>query len=301
MKSLKNYLLIGIAVFALSCDDESDDFTPYSEYGNDSFESEMVKFNKYISDNNISSKNKIDEMYLIKESKADNENIKENDTLLLNINSQFLDGNVWLNSDIAFNNYKDLQVPIETVVSTKEIIEGVYKGLLSSNVGDKVKMIIPSSMAYSNKYNRYFLSPYTSLIYNVEILAKTKAGFKEYEKEKILQWALADSNKNVVMSNSGLLYQIIKQGESVSNATTYTIDYSSYYENLAPVYFKQDYDKNRYVKLYINQIESEGIKEALKLVGKGGEIVCYIPSYLLSSTTFANVPVKLKIKVNDLF
>ena len=99
------------------------------------------------------------------------------DTVLVNYTGKLLNGQVFDSSIAAVAEQAGLQqpdrnyAPISFVVGSGQVIKGWDEGLLLLNAGAKAKFIIPSSLAYGEQGSGDTIPPYSSLIFDVELVA----------------------------------------------------------------------------------------------------------------------------------
>lgn len=115
-----------------------------------------------------------------------------------------------------------------------------------------------------------FLREYFNVIAPQKALEKSQAYLAEIEK-----------GKNVKKTESGLLYEIVREGntekKAVNDADQVRVMYEGKLKN--GKVFDSSYERGDTITFALNQV-IKGWSEGMKLVGEGGEIKLWIPSEL---------------------
>lgn len=77
----------------------------------------------------------------------------------------------WLMSGEKFDSSVDRNDPFEFVLGAGQVIAGWDQGVATMRVGDKVKLTIPSNLAYGDDGYPGAIPPKATLIFEVELLA----------------------------------------------------------------------------------------------------------------------------------
>lgn len=77
----------------------------------------------------------------------------------------------WLTSGEKFDSSVDRNDPFEFVLGAGQVIAGWDQGVATMRVGDKVKLTIPSDLAYGDHGYPGCIPPKATLIFEVELLA----------------------------------------------------------------------------------------------------------------------------------
>ena len=77
----------------------------------------------------------------------------------------------WLTDGTKFDSSVDRDEPFEFVLGAGQVIQGWDHGVATLRVGDKVRLTIPSDMAYGDGGYPGVIPPAATLIFEVELLA----------------------------------------------------------------------------------------------------------------------------------
>ena len=155
MKTGKNnqilIFLIFVLIFGLSF---------YSCKVNDdvaTFQDEMAVLNEYLLENNITTTPTNNGLYYIEILEGTGKKAENGDTVTVKYTGKLLDGSVFDNGIFSF------------VLGRGEVIPGFDQGIAFMKEGGKAQLIIPSNLAYGST-GQNTIPPYTTLLFNVEIL-----------------------------------------------------------------------------------------------------------------------------------
>jgi FKBP-type peptidyl-prolyl cis-trans isomerase len=147
MKKILIFLLIPI-IFTISCEKKS--------------EKELELLQTYLNQHNITTEPTKSGLYYIETLKGDGDYPKYGNTVTVDYEGKFLDGQVF---DTSYD--KD---PFSFNIGYGQVINGWDEGILYMKNGGKATLIIPSSLAYGSKGNND-IPPYSTLIFDIELLA----------------------------------------------------------------------------------------------------------------------------------
>ena len=77
----------------------------------------------------------------------------------------------WLTTGEKFDSSVDRNEPFEFVLGEGQVIAGWDQGVATMRVGDKVKLTIPSDLAYGDQGYPGAIPPKATLVFEVELLA----------------------------------------------------------------------------------------------------------------------------------
>ncbi|OKS88401.1 FKBP-type peptidyl-prolyl cis-trans isomerase [Mucilaginibacter polytrichastri] len=145
---------------------------------------EMVNANKYIADNKLFVKATPSGLKYIITQPSTARKPAVGDTLLVNYTGRTLNGKVFDTSVKAVAQAAGLQQPdrkyepIKVVVGQGQVIPGWDEGLLLLNQGSKAIFVIPSNLAYGAQGAGEDIAPYSTLVFDVELVKVSPAPHK---------------------------------------------------------------------------------------------------------------------------
>ena len=137
---------------------------------------EPILLDNYLKENNITVE-PTEGVYYIEEEKGSGRKIKKTDFIKLHFAISLLDGK------LVFSTY-DRNRPVEFEFGQKWDTEGVNIGIKNLRKGGKAKIIVPSELGFGKKGRGNVMPPYTTLIYDVELVDITSKA--EHDKQQAL-------------------------------------------------------------------------------------------------------------------
>ena len=138
--------------------------------------SEQEIINSYLKENNITVAPTESGLYIIKNKKGSGKKIEAGNAVSVNYTGFLMDGRVFDTSieSVAkkfnvFNPSRPYE-PFTLNVGQGEVIQGWDEALLTMSVGDKVKLVIPSKLAYGARAMGDMIPAFSTLIFEVEVL-----------------------------------------------------------------------------------------------------------------------------------
>lgn len=128
-------------------------------------EFENYSLKKYIKLNDISEKPVANGMYYILQEKGTGPQLKSKDKVLVHYVGFYLDMGV-------FDSSRQRGEPMEIVIDESDVIKGWHQALKMMRVGEKARIILPSSLAYGAAGSPPAIRPYSPLIFDLEVVEK---------------------------------------------------------------------------------------------------------------------------------
>ncbi len=124
---------------------------------------ELPILKSYIQNTSITTKPTTSGLYYIETKEGNGKSPKSGDRLVVNYTGTLISGKVF--DSTYFRNQ-----PFEFAYGTGEVIQGWDQGLSYMKVGGKAKFIIPSHLAYGKDGFGEIIAPYSTLIFEIELL-----------------------------------------------------------------------------------------------------------------------------------
>jgi len=119
--------------------------------------------NDYITKNNIKVKPTENGLYFMKKVSGSGKVITNGAKVSVHYTGKLIDGSV-------FDSSVERGEPIELTVGEGQVIPGWEEALLLMRGGDKATVLIPSKLAYGSRGSGYVIPPYSSLIFDMEVV-----------------------------------------------------------------------------------------------------------------------------------
>ncbi len=126
-------------------------------------EQEETFINQYVTENNITIEPKLSGLFFIDLKKGNGRKVKIGDKLKVNYKGMLMDGSV-------FDSSYDRKEAYTFVLGKGDVIQGWEEGFSYMQYGGRAKLIIPSYLAYGKKGYGSIIPPYSTLIFEVELL-----------------------------------------------------------------------------------------------------------------------------------
>jgi len=126
-------------------------------------ENEAATIANYVSENNMDTKPNESGLYVIIEEEGSGPKPAKGDKVKVHYTGYLLDGT-------KFDSSVDRGQPFEFPIGMGRVIKGWDEGIAMLNVGSKAKLIIPSDLAYGERGAGQVIDPYSTLIFEVELL-----------------------------------------------------------------------------------------------------------------------------------
>lgn len=128
-------------------------------------EFEEYSIKQFVKRNNITEKPTSSGLYKVVEKEGEGALLNSKDKVLVHYTGYYLDMAV-------FDSSRQRGKPTEVVVDVTEVVEGWHEALKMMRVGERARIIIPSSLAYGSEGYPPLIGPYSPLIFDIEIIEK---------------------------------------------------------------------------------------------------------------------------------
>jgi len=133
-----------------------------------SAEADSIK--KYLTDKNVKVRpTMVDSMYILRRTGTPGAPINEGDSVELKYTGMYLDGTVFDQSDKGDGSKGTVKILYR---HNAQLIKGWLEVLETMHQGEKMRFLLPSSMAYGSSGNKT-IKPYTPLLFEIEIVKVT--------------------------------------------------------------------------------------------------------------------------------
>ena len=138
---------------------------------------EQDYINGYLTANNIKVKPTASGLYIVSLKKGNGAKVEAGKTLKTNYKGSFVDGRIFdtnIEEDAkASGNYNPQRPyePMEYVHGQMSLIAGWDEAVSGMRAGDKVRVVMPSHMAYGEHGSNPVIPPYAPLVFEIEVLS----------------------------------------------------------------------------------------------------------------------------------
>lgn len=189
------------------------------------------------------------------------------------------------------NTYNDSK-PIDLEVGTGQLGIGFETGINKMKVGDKATFIVPFNLAFGAQGMRGYVAPFSTIVYDVELIGLTSKEKMEAERQKEAAKAQADEAKginkylsdnkiSVAPTASGLYYveEVAGTGKQAMAGKSVKVHYTGYL--LDGTKFDSSIDRGQPFEFTLGQGQViPGWDEGVALMKEGGKAKLIIPSKL---------------------
>ena len=253
---------------------------------------EMVDLQNYIEANNITIKPLESGLYFISEKKGRGGKVVNGEMVSFNMTVSLIDGTKIFST-------LDRGEPIEIEYGQKFDTEGLEQGLGLMKKGGKAKLIVPSSIGFGAEQRGQVIPPYSTLVYDVEIVnLRSKEAYekeqavarkkRESENERrkneesdMIEAYLKANNITAFPRESGLIFISTEEGTGAQaeDGKTVSVHYTG--KLLDGTVFDSSIDKGEPFTFTLGQGQAiTGWDEGIALMKKGGKAIMIIPSSL---------------------
>jgi FKBP-type peptidyl-prolyl cis-trans isomerase FklB len=198
-----------------------------------------------------------------------------------------------LDGKIIYSSFNDKPAEFEfgKQFENKGVTEAV--GLMSK--GSKARLIVPSDLAFGEKGRGELIPPFSTLLYDVQIVDIMTKQQHDIEQEKIKQEKLKKYEQNkiesrrfleqnskqpgVVTLTDGLQYKILNPGSGTKPSLTDQVKVNYRGTIINGTVFDSSYDRKEPSVFKVNSVIS-GWSEALQMMPLGAKWILYIPPEL---------------------
>lgn len=128
-------------------------------------EFEGYSIGQFVKRNNIKEKPVAGGMYFVPETKGTGPLLKSGDKVMVHYTGFYLDMGV-------FDSSRQRGEPMEVTIDESDVIKGWHKALKMMRVGDRARIILPSSLGYGAEGMSPVIRPYSPLVFDLEVVEK---------------------------------------------------------------------------------------------------------------------------------
>ncbi|MBS4012217.1 MAG: FKBP-type peptidyl-prolyl cis-trans isomerase [Bacteroidetes bacterium] len=127
------------------------------------YQREQATLEQYLKDNKITQDPLPSGLFFIEKTKGSGPKVQAGQEVSVHYTGMFLDGRV-------FDSSVERGEPITFPIGRGRVIPGWDEGIMLMNVGGKARLIIPSFLAYGDEGAGNVIPPFTTLLFDVEIV-----------------------------------------------------------------------------------------------------------------------------------
>lgn len=162
--------------------------------------------------------------------------------------------------------------PVRITVGLNQVVEGLDMGLLFMKKGSKIRLKIPSKIAYGKEGLNNIVPPNSKITLDLEMVDLIPP-------DPVKMWDV--SGKQIIETASGLKYIVVRQGDNVeiNNNEMVVVHYSGYFAN--GKIFDSSVKRFEPLKFPVGAgVVIDGWDEGVKLMTKGAKFQFIVPSNL---------------------
>jgi len=242
---------------------------------------------EYISKNNIETKPTASGLYMIEENIGKGNSPIEKDVVIINYDVSLIDGMKFYSSKEAGNGE-----PLPYQVGIGQMGIGFDEAIMMMKAGGKAKMIIPSHLAFGEEQKGEVILPYSTLVFDVELVEVTTE--EEYMKKQEMELEkmkkdessnikkyLIKNNIKVQPNSSGLYYVETEKGKGKKAEAGKVVKVHYKGMLLDGTKFDASYDRGEPYQFQLGAGQViQGWDEGIAMMNEGGKAKLIIPSKL---------------------
>ncbi len=281
----KDYIKIDVKLLGAYNKEEFESYE--KEVANVRKDQELLDFQKYLKDNNITISPRESGLYFWELEAGEGDYPQDGDQIFVHFDVERIDGTK------VYSSYN--REPYIYTIGTHYECPGVMEGFSLMRKGGKSKILLSSDIAFGEMGKGRGIPAYTSLLYHLEIVdIKRKADIeREREAEQRKQDVQNKKNKRegvaflkknakqpgVVMLPSGLQYKVERMGTGARPKARDRVSVNYRGMRIDGTVFDDSYKRNKPSKFFVHKV-IKGWSEALQRMPVGSKWILYIPEEL---------------------
>jgi FKBP-type peptidyl-prolyl cis-trans isomerase FkpA len=130
-------------------------------------EAELLEMESYLEQNKIETEPTTSGLYIIIQKQGNGKKVKPGQKVTVHYEGKFL-------NDVVFDSSYEKEKPFTFVLGAGKVIPAWEEGISKLRVGDKARLIVPSYLAYGKKGVESFIPPYSTLMFDIEVIKTEK-------------------------------------------------------------------------------------------------------------------------------